>query len=75
MSLILELSSVVYFIEKRRIVKERALRKHCDSTILLDEELTVKKALIWKLNYEGEEQKREFVKSMSKEEIRAAIML
>ena len=50
-------------------MEERALKRFCESTVLLDEEINVKRALIWKMEYDSKSDKREVVRNMSKDEI------
>ena len=60
--------------ENMDVCRKRALRKVCDKTILLDETVEVKQALVWRLSHGGKEDKRETVLSMSKKEINETIM-
>ena len=54
-------------------IKQRALQKVCDNAVLLDETREVKEAIIWKMLYNGAEDERETVLSMSKEQINTTI--
>ena len=56
------------------VMRQRALRKVCDKTVLLDETVEVKRALVWRMSHAGKEDKRETVLSMSKKEINETIM-
>ena len=55
-------------------IKQRALQKVCDKAVLLDETREVKEAIIWKMLYNGAEDERETVLSMSKEQINTTLL-
>ena len=55
--------------EDRTCIEEQAFKKFCESTVLLDETMNVKRALVWKLDYSSKGDDREVVQNMSKEEI------
>ena len=46
-----------------------ALRQVCDKNFLFDQTLETKRALIWKMEYDSAEDKREVVCFLSKEEV------
>ena len=60
-------------IENREALEKRALEQYCDSTKLLDEEFRVKRAFIWAMIYEADDDKREVVECLSKEDANAVI--
>ena len=62
-----------FHIENREALEKRALEQYCASAKLLDEDFRVKRAFVWAMIYEAEDDSRDVVESLSKEDINAAI--
>lgn len=62
------------FYENFRIPQMMAHQKVREKTILSDETTEVKQALVWKILYDGAEDKRDIVLKMSRAELNAALV-